>query len=497
MNKRLNISTALCVIQAFGSYTRGEPPIAAGRISSAVEVTGVPTATADTDRKEALLEGLSHNRQKQEKSLDFAWFKGVTDKNPLEYKPGEEMVFTLALQNLSGEIPADRYFLRWERTGDDGIKENGRMPLSVTPFVYKTRIDKPGFVRLYAEVVDADGKTLNREFTGDKTTPEGQAAANRFEQQPRNLFFDGGAGVDIDTLQAVPEPPDFDAFWKKQAERLDRVPVEPKLIEMASPNPEVRMYAVEVQCAGIRPVTGYLTVPKAVDAGAKFPCRLATVGYTDNPIPPPQGARGDEIRFEINAHGMRLPEFGGDDGYYKAFRSEIQSRGHGYAFDPVENADPETAYFNGMALRVKRALQYLKTLPGWDGKKLIASGGSQGGLQTIWAAGSGEGVTLAESAITWGCDIGGTELGRNRGGWHLHWVPALGYYDAVNFAKRVPTSCRVEISRAGLGDYVCPPSGLAILWNNLSGPKKICWVQGCQHDYVPPDYDGRDIVREK
>ena len=119
-------------------------------------------------------------------------------------------------------------------------------------------------------------------------------------------------------------------------------------------------------------------------------------------------------------------------------------------------------------------------------------------MQTIWAAGLDKDVTLAESSITWCCDLGGERLGRNRGGWYIKWSDGLGYYDAVNVAKRIPTSCRTIIPRAGLGDYVCPPSGLAILWNNIKGPKKIIWVQGSQHGYVPPEkYEGRDFEMEK
>ena len=37
--------------------------------------------------------------------LDKAWMKGTTDKDPLSYKPGEEMVFTVAPQNIRGDIP--------------------------------------------------------------------------------------------------------------------------------------------------------------------------------------------------------------------------------------------------------------------------------------------------------------------------------------------------------------------------------------------------------
>ena len=52
-------------------------------------------------------------------------------------------------------------------------------------------------------------------------------------------------------------------------------------------------------------------------------------------------------------------------------------------------------------------------------------------------------------------------------------------------------------TRAGLGDYTCQPSGLAILWNTLKCPKTIVWVQGSEHGFVPPEYEGRDTVRSE
>ena len=67
--------------------------------------------------------------------LDKAWMKGTTDKDPLSYKPGEEMVFTVAPQNIRGDIPKGTYFLKWERTGDDGVSEKGSEPLTGKPFV--------------------------------------------------------------------------------------------------------------------------------------------------------------------------------------------------------------------------------------------------------------------------------------------------------------------------------------------------------------------------
>ena len=408
--------------------------------------------------------------------FDSALLRGSTDKDIPFYEPGQEMVFTIKMTGLTNSVPAGEWFVKWERTGDDGKSFGGKVPVPMAePLVVKTSLDLPGFVRVKAVVVDKAGKNYTR------TNP-------KLKWESKTVFFDGSAGVHPEKLQSVPEPKDFDAFWAKQRERLAKVPVTSTCIELPCGNPKAKLWAVEIPCAGVRPVTGYLTVPKASEEGKKFPCVLETHGYSYRaPHNPPGGASESEIVLNINAHGVNLPAFGADEAYHKQFGEMIKSNGKAYAFDPVQNSDPETAYFNGMALRVMRGLEYLKSLPGWNGKDLYASGGSQGGLQTIWAAGLDPQVTKAESSITWCCDMGGTELGRNRGTGYIKWVPALGYYDPINVARRISKNCRTLIPRAGLGDYTCPPSGLAILFNNIPGPKKINWDQGSTHPYSPPE----------
>ena len=437
--------------------------------------------------------------------LDNAWIKGTTDKDPLSYRPGEEMVFTLEPVGMEGELPAGEYFLSWTRSDDYGTFESGETPFTGKPFVYKTSLDKPGFVRLEAYVVDKDRRRIVKKFTGDATTPEGRKAMNEFERTKKNVFFDGGAGADVGSLLLSPdaEPKDFDAFWARQFARLDRVPTREERVEIPCGNTKVRLFAVRIDCAGLRPVTGYLSVPKAVDDGATFPCRLETHGYSADACvhAAPTWAWDGHIMLNINAHGLKLAEFGATDADTKALRWEVRSNGHEYAFDPEQNKDPETAYFNGMVLRVKRALQYLKTLKGWNGKDLVASGGSQGGLQTIWAAACGEGVTRADSDITWCCDVtmNDARLARKAStcGWYMKFADGLSYYDAVVWAKRIPATCRTNITRAGLGDYTCPPMGLAKLYNAIPGNKSIVWVQGSEHGYVPPEYDGRDFRKQQ
>ena len=279
-------------------------------------------------------------------------------------------------------------------------------------------------------------------------------------------------------------------------------PVRAEKLEIDSGNPKTRLYAVRIDCAGLRPVTGYLSVPRDVEQGRKYPCVLHTHGYSgDRCLHKRPGWVGvGKIVLDINAHGLKLEEFGAIDADTKALRWEIRSNGKTYAFDAEQNKDPEVAYFNGMVLRVKRALQYLKSLDGWNGKDLHASGGSQGGLQTIWAAACREGVTVADSSITWCCDMktnaSRAERKASGDGWYIPWTESMGYYDAVNWAKRIPGTCRTNITRAGLGDYCCPPMGLAKLYNNIPGNKSIKWVQGSRHGYVPPEYEGRDFLQE-
>ena len=420
--------------------------------------------------------------------LDNAVLHGEANKaRAIDYKPGETMTFTLTLQGVKA-LPPDTYFISWTRTGDDGLKESGKVPASLTePLVVKTKTDKPGFVRLFAVVVDKDGKQYRKSFRGDATTPEGKKAMNRFERMDKRVFFDGGAGVEPEKLESVPEPKDFDAFWARRKARLAKVPLDAEKKELKGYKDGFRVYAVSIKCAGAHPSTGYLTIP---DKPGKYPIKVFFHGYghrypnKGHVISPAVGDSAN-ICFKFSPHGYEL---GREPEYYDEFFRSICSGRYTFGFDPQLNADPETCYFSGYTYRIMRALEWLKTVPEWNGKDLIVSGGSMGGLQSVWAAGLDPDVTQAYPSIPWCCDIGGRDtLKRIIDPWYIHETPALRYYDPVNLAKRISKKCRVEIPRAGLGDYCCPPSGVSILFNNIPGPKKINWVQGSTHGYVPPE----------
>ena len=407
--------------------------------------------------------------KKSSSSLDEAkvvpYLKGRTDKDPLSYRVGEEIVFTVTLHGAA-TFP-DGVMATWRRTGDDGVEESGAWD-GKSPLVVKTRLARAGFMRLTVE-------------------PRWTLSGKRWREKGaiNDVFFDGGAAADVFKLkQSKPEPEDFDKFWQTCREKLDALPMTSTLEEIPSPGNEAKLYKVKVSCPGGTGVTsGFLSVPQKP---GKYRAVANFFGYNESwskkAYTPPKTVSATSINFYVSAHGYELCR---EDEYYVKLRRAVRSNGFGHGFDPEQNKNPETCYFSGMAMRALRAVDYLKTRPEWDGKNLLVAGGSQGALQSMWCAAFAPGVSESWVVIPWLCDVGGTEDGRNHGDWYPKWARGLDYFDQVNVAKRVPRTCYVAVVRIGLGDYIAPPCGTAIMFQALKCRKRAVWMQGATHDFVP------------
>ncbi|MDX9978488.1 MAG: acetylxylan esterase [Lentisphaeria bacterium] len=380
---------------------------------------------------------------------------GTTDKEVAIYSPGEPIVLTLRV--LDGGKPVAGHKVTWTRTGDDGKTEKGEGIADEPGLKVTVQMDQPGFVRVQASAFGPDGKKL-----------QGARGGNA----PGDIFFDGGACVEPEKLAPIAEPEDFDAFWAAMRATLDKVPIRADREELPCKNPKVKLYAVTLDCAGPKPVTGYLSIP--ADAPPQsLPAVCEFHGYGVRRHNPPGNSRGDAIVFNVNAHGMELDR---EDAYYDQLIQDLK----GYAFKNEENQNPETAYFYGMSLRVMRALQYVKSLPEWNGKELQSNGGSQGGLQGLWGAGLDPEVTSASIWSPWCCDLGGITVGRLRG-WRPDYTRALDYFDPVFHAKRIKGKVHLI---ANYGDYTCPPAGVWIVYNQIPHDNKSMEVkQGCTHGF--------------
>lgn len=431
-------------------------------------------ALAAANAAEVAPESLAHPFEKAE-------LRGTAGKT--FYKVGERMEFRLRLDDAY-DIPEGGYFVKWRMFDDDGKSSEGREPLPLKDeIVLATTLAAPGFVRVSAEVVDGNGKAVRTPLKRDHD----------------RIFFEGSAGAGVDQItQTNAAPPDFAEYWRRELQRLCATPLEVvSKEECETPRKDVRIYAVAVRAPKrhTRPasariddvdvVTGFLAVPR--DETKKYPARVEFQGYGVHEQRTPQWFDGSFITFFVNAHGARL---NAPREYYDKLKSDLKtldSRGRewDYGLNPEENASPDTSYFNGVAMRACRALQFVKSLECWNGRDLVTSGGSQGGMQSIAAAALDRAVTRVECQIPWCCDIPSGDSKRIRQIWGAPWSPGMGYYTAANFAKLINSNATVEITRAALGDELCPPAGVAAFYNALECRKSITWLQGSTHGYVP------------
>ena len=364
------------------------------------------------------------------------------------YKAGQDMKFTFSVNKLVDNPGTGKLFLTWKRSGDDGKTESGRTEITAEQAVsLVTSIDRPGFVRIEASLEDEAGNDLKSKF-------------------------DGGAGAELEKLtQAVPEPENFDEYWAEQKKQLAAVAAIPEIKKIAAKQDGFDAYEVKVPCLGPRPVTGYLIIPTGA-AAKSLPAKVHFQAYGVRDQAVPDGVEG-MIYFDVNAHGIELSQ---PRSYYDGIRAQL---GH-YAYNNAENKSPDTSYFRYMAARVIRAFDFIKTVAAWNGKDLGVIGYSQGGLQAAWAAGLVPEITHAEIGMPWCSDVGCEKAGRQRGTCP-DYQPGLDYFDPVNHIKRAASTCLVDIVRAGLGDYVAQPSGVAVLFNNAPAKKRVIYYQNCAH----------------
>ena len=380
---------------------------------------------------------------------DDALVVGRTNGDKCFYEPGEEMVFTLSLEGVQGDIPPGVYFYDWKRSANDGNVEEGRAPVE-EPLVIRTRLDIPGFVKIEANVVTADGKLVPRKHLWEK-----------------RVFFQGGAGVAVDRLEPWPEPADYDEYWASLVASAMSIPLEVVEREkMPCANDGLDLYRMKIKAPeGVLPATGYLAVPKTASPANRMKATGWLSGYYNSPERCPDWLTNhvDGIEMYINRHGCELDQ---PKEYYEPF--------YGQAPYPPE-------HFRAMALRMVMMFRYLKTLPEWNREDLVAAGSSGGAMQALWAGMCVPGISRVEASAPGLADIFGGRFGRPSGAL-VATVEGNLYFDVVYAARRIP--CMTTL-RNGLGDYTCPPFGAAMIYANLRCPKQITWMQGTTHGWWP------------
>lgn len=271
-------------------------------------------------------------------------------------------------------------------------------------------------------------------------------------------------------------PPDFKSFWDQAKTEAALCPseIEMKFVPEYS-NQTIDCYLVKLQVYKKgQYVYGYLTKPKKP---GRYPVVFSPPGAGVKPMNPLKDlfyAENGFIRFDMEIHGIR-PDL--DAETYQEISRAFSTGNTGYLVNGLDNRD--SYYMKKVYLSMLRALDYLTTLPEWDGKNLIAQGSSQGGALALVAAALDPRVTLCAANHPALSDMAGYKANRAGGFPHLFTkttgmdtpekLKTLEYYDVVNFARHIQAPVFMSW---GFNDDVCPPTTSYIVYNALQCPKE-------------------------
>jgi cephalosporin-C deacetylase-like acetyl esterase len=273
---------------------------------------------------------------------------------------------------------------------------------------------------------------------------------------------------------SAPRPTDFREYWKAKLAELAAVPAEPKVEPVAIDTPNVSYAKVTLGNIRGSKIHGQLARPAQ---GEKFPAMLivqwAGVYGLQRAWVTDRAAEGWLV-LDIEAHDLPFDQ---PEEFYK---EQAKEGGPLHDYPNIGNDDRETSYYLRMYLSCYRAAEYLTSRPDWDGRTLVVTGGSQGGMQTLVTAGIFPRITAALAMVPAGCDMLGPVVGR-KGGWP-HWYgnvagkdaakvrEASRYFDVANFTPDI--TCPVLVG-VGLRDETCPPAGIFAAFNQITAPKEI------------------------
>jgi len=299
------------------------------------------------------------------------------------------------------------------------------------------------------------------------------------------------AGFDPELIKPTTEvPADFIQFWDKVKSDLARLPVNPILTLLPERCTEkVNVYHTNIQNykPGSR-LYGILCVPRKP---GKYPALLEVPGAGV------RGYAGDIamaehgiITFQIGIHGIPVTL---DAGFYLNLRYPALE---GYYFYNLDDRDKY--YYKRVYMGCVRAIDFIFSLPEFDGSNLAVTGGSQGGALSLITTGLDNRVKYLACLCPALCDLTGY-LHNRAGGWpHMFneanrsfnvkpaKIETSKYYDAVNFARLIKVP---GFYTWGYNDVTCPPTSMYSAYNVINAPKELYVVQETGHWEYPEQID--------
>lgn len=329
---------------------------------------------------------------------------------------------------------------------------------------------------------------LAAERTGRMELKNGQAKIEvgtskqpGFRQLVVKTEYDGRTYSDLIKLAYSPEkieptvvlPVDFLQYWEKAKTEAGKVPMD----VLATPLPQYSTTTVDVFLVNLQNykkgqrLYGYLCKPKIA---GKYPVLFTPPGAgVKSMLPYTAFAEQGYVSLSIEIHGIS-PLL--DNETYR----NISTAFGDYPSNKLDDRD--NYYYKSVYLGCVRSIDFLCSLPEWDGKNVVVTGGSQGGALSIVAAALDKRVTCLAAFYPALCDMTGYLHGR-AGGWpHLlnarnqavndtpEKLKTIRYYDVVNFAKQIAVP---GFYACGYNDNTCPPTSVFSALNSIKAAKTI------------------------
>lgn len=281
-------------------------------------------------------------------------------------------------------------------------------------------------------------------------------------------------------------PDDFDKFWKETLERArwnDLDPTKRLLPERCTK--DVNVY--EVSFVNDKPgsrIYGILCLP--VKPG-KYPALLRVPGagvrpYSGDVWTASQGA----ITLEIGIHGIPVTM------EQNVYDRMLDGCLNNYWDTNLDN--PDRNYYKRVVTGAVRAVDYIASLPEWNGTSCGVTGSSQGGFLSLATAALDKRITFLGAVHDAMCDYE-SEVEGIAGGWPHYFykgekqearIKGARYYDGVNFARRV--TCPGWYS-FGYNDDVVPPNSSYGTYNIITTPKTLSVYQKTGHYWYQEQWD--------
>lgn len=352
-----------------------------------------------------------------------------------------------------------------------GIPRDGELKYSIGNDMLQP--DKHGSVKL------KNGRAVIN--MGTKKTPG-------FRDMKLSVSLDGKTyehhikvGFSVDKIKPyTQEPQDFRSFWQKNVEELKQVPMSyTKELYKDYCTDKIDCYLVKLQIDKMgHSMYGFLFYPKNAQPG-KHPVVLCPPGAGIKTIKDPMRnkyyAENGFVRFEVEIHGLD-PRISSET--FGEISRAFNDRNGGYLANGLENKD--IYYMKHVYVGLVRCIDFLTSLPEWDGKNVAVQGGSQGGALAIIAAGLDSRVTQCVANHPALSDMAGYVAKGGTGGYpHFCRQPqilsnkdclnTLAYFDVVNFARYVKAPTYLTW---GYNDVTCPPTTSYAVWNTLKCTKE-------------------------